>query len=239
MQAVILAAGKGTRLAPLTDELPKPLIKVHGKSILERLLESLPDEIDEVIIDIGYKGEMIRNAIGESFNKKKIIYAEQGNVNGTYGALLSARPYITSPKFLVMGADDIQDKEALQSIVKEDLAFGVHHKMLPQKEYLIVDVHNGIVRGMRRPTDSEFENPQPMATGIYVLNNTIWECPPMESKDGEYGIPQTMRPLLLEQNFTAIEMPQWIQINSHEDLAYAETLVANMALPRQYSINMS
>lgn len=231
MQAIILAAGKGTRLAPLTEELPKPLIAVCGEPILKRLLNSLPETITEVIIVIGYKGDAIRNAIGTSFAGKTITYVEQGEMHGTYGALLSAKPHITSTTFLVMGADDIQDRKALEEIINEELAFGVHHKILPQREYLIVDIHDGIVRGMRRPTEVEFESPQPMATGIYVFNQNIWNYEPAEYKDGEYGIPQTMRPMLLDSDFKAVEMPQWIQINTHEDLAYAEKELTNIASP--------
>lgn len=233
MQAVILAAGKGTRLAPLTEQLPKPLIPVCGTPILIRLLTSLPEEITEIIIVVGHKGDIIRSTIGVLYGNKNITYVEQGAMHGTYGALLSAKPFITSPHFLVMGADDIQDREALKKMTQQDLAFGVHNKILPQKEYLIVDIHEDIVRGMRRPTEIEFEQPQPMATGIYLFDQTIWNYEPSEYKDGEYGIPQTIRPMLLDHDFKAIEMPEWVQINSHEDLAYAEQVLTNNALPLQ------
>jgi NDP-sugar pyrophosphorylase family protein len=226
MQAVILAAGRGVRLLPLTQNLPKPLVVVCGTTILERILTSLPEAITEVINVIDYKGEMIKEKIGTTYNNKKVIYVPQGEMHATYGALVSAKPYITSEKFLVMGADDIQDTSALEAMVKKDLAFGVHHKILPQKEYLIIDIVDGIVRGMRRPTDVEFEQPQPMATGIYVFDKRIWNYPPIAYKDNEYGIPQTIRPMLLEENMYAVEMPGWMQINSHEELAYAEKTLA-------------
>lgn len=233
MQAVILAAGKGTRLAPLTESTPKPLIPVCEKPILERLLEALPLEVDEAIIVLGYKGDAIRTIFGSTFNRIKITYVTQGDMHGTYGALLSAKEAITSPTFLVMGADDIQDKEGLEKMVGEKLAFGIHHKVLPQREYLIVDVHDGVVRGMRRPTEVEFESPQPMATGIYIFDARIWDYTPAEYKEGEYGIPQTIRPMLLDVDFRAVEMPRWIQINTHEDLAYAEKELTNIAFPLQ------
>ena len=64
MQAVILAAGEGVRLRPLTLERPKPLIKVDGKTLLEHNLDQLVGVIDEVILVIGYKGNMIKEYIG-------------------------------------------------------------------------------------------------------------------------------------------------------------------------------
>ena len=56
MQAVILAAGEGKRMRPLTLERPKPLIEVAGRPILEHIIDALPREVDEIILVVGYKG---------------------------------------------------------------------------------------------------------------------------------------------------------------------------------------
>jgi len=61
MQAIILAAGRGTRMGELTNDLPKPLLKISGRPILEYTLANLPREIDEVILVIGYHGHKIKN----------------------------------------------------------------------------------------------------------------------------------------------------------------------------------
>ena len=67
MQAVILAAGVGKRLKPLTDDLPKPMVRVNGRPILEYTLSILPKEIDEVILIVGYLKEKIIEYFGDSF----------------------------------------------------------------------------------------------------------------------------------------------------------------------------
>ena len=72
MQAVILAAGKSTRTYPLTLTRPKPLLKVANKTIIEHNLEQLSGLVDEVIIVVGYKSEMIKDFLNDKFGKIKI-----------------------------------------------------------------------------------------------------------------------------------------------------------------------
>ncbi|KKQ79283.1 MAG: hypothetical protein UT03_C0063G0001, partial [Candidatus Moranbacteria bacterium GW2011_GWD2_38_7] len=65
MQIVILAAGRGTRMKDLTDNVPKPMLQINGKPILAYKLEALPEEIDEVIFVVGYFGNQIQQYFGE------------------------------------------------------------------------------------------------------------------------------------------------------------------------------
>jgi NDP-sugar pyrophosphorylase family protein len=73
MQCVILAAGKGTRLRPLTDNLPKPLVKVAGKTLLDHIVSSLPSAVDELIIVTGYLEEQIKAHCGTEFYGRKVM----------------------------------------------------------------------------------------------------------------------------------------------------------------------
>ena len=70
----------------------------------------------------------------------------------------------------------------------------------------------------------EFENPQPLATGTYILDERLWDYSPVEVAGGEYGLPQTIVPMLQDYKFQAVEMPYWVQINSHDELAEAEQM---------------
>lgn len=225
MKAVILAAGKGRRLSPLTDKKPKPLIEVLGIPILERLLQSLPPEIDDVYIVVDYLKEQIEQYFKEDYKGIKITYVEQGEMTGTYGALYSAKDSLQSGKFLVMGSDDLFNQKELSNLISHPLAFGVHKKFLPGKEWLIIEPFEGHVKSMRRPSDDEFKEQQFMATGVYVLDETFWKYEPYKLSNGEYGLPQSMRPMLLEKDFALVEMKEWLQINTHEELAYAESYI--------------
>src|SRR3989344_4411739 len=109
MQAVILAAGLGTRMGNLTKNTPKPLLLTGGKTILERNLEALPDEIGEVVLVVGYLGGQIREKIGQSFAGKKITYVEQKELKGTGHALMQCKDALHG-SFLVFYVDDLHDR---------------------------------------------------------------------------------------------------------------------------------
>lgn len=220
MQAIILAAGKGSRLAPLTDTIPKGLIEVAGMPILKRLMRNLPDQITEIIFVIDYLGDKIKDYFTEEYDGKKIIYVEQGNMTGTYGALFSAKKYIKSGSFLVLSSDDICSKEELTRATQNKLAFGIHKRIMPGKEWLVVDCSNNLVKGLRKPNEEEFQLPQNMATGVYVLDERFWKYKPFQLLNGEYGLPQTMRDMFEEEEVSCAQMPDWMQINTHEQLAY-------------------
>ena len=80
MQAIILAAGRGTRMGELTKETPKPMLKIKNKPILEYKLNALPEEITEVIFVIGYLGDAIKNYFGDFYNGRKIRYVIQKKI---------------------------------------------------------------------------------------------------------------------------------------------------------------
>ncbi|MDZ7373622.1 MAG: sugar phosphate nucleotidyltransferase [candidate division KSB1 bacterium] len=106
MQAVILCAGKSTRTYPLTLSRPKPLLPLVNMTLLEWNLTELSDVVDEVILVVGYRQEMIREKIGETFGPLRVRYCEQREQLGTGHAVLQARDLLRGP-FLVLNGDDV------------------------------------------------------------------------------------------------------------------------------------
>src|SRR3989338_817021 len=121
MQAVILAAGRGVRMSDLTNDLPKSLIRLGGRPILEYTLTNLPQKISELIFVIGYKGELIKSHFGERYQDKKIRYIVQENLNGTAGALHCAKEFLED-EFLVLNGDDLYSRLDLEKITANGLA---------------------------------------------------------------------------------------------------------------------
>ena len=107
MKAFILAAGKGERLKPLTNDCPKPLILIKGKPLLEwNLIKLRSAGINEVVINLHYLGEEIIKYFGngKSFDMK-IVYSEESELLGTGGALIHAKKYLDNSPFLLMSGD--------------------------------------------------------------------------------------------------------------------------------------
>src|SRR3989344_4229672 len=112
MKTIILAAGEGVRMKPLTNNTPKPMLKVSGKPILEHILNDLPEKVDEIILVVGYLKEQIINYFGDRFGRFKMNYVIQNGKLGTYHALELCKNLINEKeKFLLLYADDLHGSE--------------------------------------------------------------------------------------------------------------------------------
>lgn len=106
MKAMILAAGLGQRMRPLTDHLPKPLLKVGNKSLLDYHLEKIQAAgITEVIINLSYLGHKIREALDNRYPQLKIQFSEEPEPLETGGALLHASQLLGDDIFLLVNGD--------------------------------------------------------------------------------------------------------------------------------------
>ncbi len=136
MIAMILAAGRGERLKPLTDSIPKALVDVRGQSLLERHLERMRDAgIKDVVINLGWLGEKIveRVGTGSGFGMNISYSDETGNVLETGGGIHKALPLLGDEPFLVVNADIFTDMP-MPGIVLQDDAMA-HLVLVPKPDY--------------------------------------------------------------------------------------------------------
>lgn len=111
MKAMILAAGFGRRLLPLTEHLPKPLIEIHGKPVIVRLIEQLAAQgFTELVINVSYLAEKIQAALGDGhqFNVH-IEYSVEDEALETGGGITKALPLLGDEPFLVVNSDIVTD----------------------------------------------------------------------------------------------------------------------------------
>jgi dTDP-glucose pyrophosphorylase len=120
MKAVILAAGKGTRMKELTNELPKPMLRVHGKPILEHILEGLLGAgIRELFIVTGYRAEIIENYFGDGARwGARIAFGRQIVQDGTGRAPQLAREFIGSDEFLLTYGDILVKPKTYEQMLR-------------------------------------------------------------------------------------------------------------------------
>ncbi len=148
--AMILAAGRGKRLRPLTDGVPKALIEVRGRSLLERHLDRLRDAgIKDVVINLGWLGEKIVERVGSgSRYGLNIVYSPEGdNILETGGGIFRALPMLGQDSFLVANADMYTD----MSVPNIDLPAAElgHLVLVPTPDYREkgdFDLQDGLVR---------------------------------------------------------------------------------------------
>jgi NDP-sugar pyrophosphorylase family protein len=106
MQAVILAGGFGTRLRPLTYTRPKPLLPILNKPMIARFIETIPDEVTQIIIPVNYMKNMMKEFFEKNDFGKEIIIVDEKKPLGTGGAVKNVERYIDD-SFLVLNADAI------------------------------------------------------------------------------------------------------------------------------------
>jgi N-acetyl-alpha-D-muramate 1-phosphate uridylyltransferase len=109
--AMILAAGRGERMRPLTDTTPKPLLSVRGKTLIERHVEALAQAgIASIVINLAWLGEKIRAHLGDGSRfGVRIAYSEEGKALETAGGIIQALPLLGQGPFLVVNGDVLTD----------------------------------------------------------------------------------------------------------------------------------
>ena len=127
MKAFILAAGKGERLKPLTNDTPKPLISIKGKPLLEwNLLKLRSAGITDVVINLHYLGEEIINYFGDGRNfDLNIKYSKEQNLLDTGGALIQGKFFLDDSPFILLSGD-LWTNYPFSRLVSKDLKSKAH-----------------------------------------------------------------------------------------------------------------
>mgnify|MGYP001559570311 CR=1 FL=1 len=226
MKAVILAAGEGLRMRPLTLEKPKPMLKVAGKPLLAHIWESLPSAIDEVILVVGYKADAIRQYFGSEYLGKKITYIFQNEKTGTGRALQLCRSALNNERFLLLYADDLHHRESIGKCLAHERALLVAHRDDPRKfGVVITDVKNRIIDIEEKP---EHPRSNQVVVGVYVLDSHIFDYEPARSASGEYFLTDMLGQMLREHDVFVVETKFWHPIGYPEDLKTAEEILKRL-----------
>ena len=146
MKAMILAAGQGMRMRPLTERIPKALIEVNGVCLIEHHLMRIRDAgITDVVINLGHLGTMIKDKLKDGGNYGvRIVYSDEGtNILETAGGIINALPLLGDDLFFVINADVYTDYKihpiALQAPIKAHLVMVDNPSHNPDGDFGITD----------------------------------------------------------------------------------------------------
>ncbi|MBW9220280.1 NTP transferase domain-containing protein [Methanothermococcus sp. SCGC AD-155-N22] len=214
MDAVILCAGKGTRLLPLTENRPKPMLPVGGKPILEYIINKVENLVDNIYLVVKYKKDMI---IDYFRDHSKITFVEQGAIDGTGYALLSARNYL-GDEFLVINGDIIFEDD-LSGILSYENAMGLVEVENPENfGVVLLDREGNVVEIEEKP-----KNPKSnlINGGVYKFQSDVLDIlEDLEpSERGEVELTDAIKELIRERRIKGVKLKgYWNDIGRPWDL---------------------
>lgn len=232
MQIVVPAAGRGSRLEPLTDERPKPLVEVAGRPLLEHVLETgLQVDPTEFVVVIGYRGEQVVEAFGDEYAGVPVRYVYQRERRGLGDAVARTEPYVNG-HFLVLNGDNVLDVD-LDRVVGavRDGAEGAilvdHVPMEAARQTGVVQVAEGQVTGI----EEKPEQPDSglVTTGVWALQDLVFSALELvaPSERGEVELSDAVDLLCRAgRSVRSVELEgNRVNVNTVEDLERAARLV--------------
>ena len=226
MYGVVLAAGRGTRMRPLTDRRPKPLLPVGDRSLLERVFDTAIDVVDEFVVVTGYRGDAIRETIGESYRGYPVHYVEQAEALGTAHAVAQVEP-VVDDDFLVLNGDVVVDASLPRALADaEGTAVAATNVADPRAYGVLSTSDDGSLAGIVEKPD---DPPTTLANvGCYAFGPAVFEYIDRtpESERGEYEITTTIE-LLLDDGHQIDVAPYegtWLDVGRPWELLEANEL---------------
>jgi NDP-sugar pyrophosphorylase family protein len=214
MDAILLAAGLGTRLRPHTLATPKPLLMVGNRPILDWTLGALPAVVDRVIVVVHYLAEQIEDYLGEQEWFPEWVTVEQGEPRGTGDALRRCQAHVQSDRFLVLNGDDLFGAADLADLASRPAGVLVAEVQEPRKfgiAYLKPD--GALERLVEKP---DLPPPQLANTGAYLFPRSVFDLDISLSPRGEYEITDYVSQLAARQPFHVVRAKFWFPIGTAE-----------------------
>jgi len=219
MECVVLAAGEGTRMRPLTTKRPKVMLPLANRPMMEHLILAARDAgICDFIFVVGYGEREIRRHFRDGSPWEiHIEYASQRHQHGTADAVRSARDFITGP-FLVMNGDMILKTGDIADLCRQPApCMGISMTDHPM-DYGVVMVENGFI------TSLEEKSKQPKSklinAGAYLFSPEIFDCVDrvQPSARGELELTDALTGLITEKKLTAHHMSYWMDVGYPWDM---------------------
>ena len=218
MKAIIMAAGKGTRMLPLTEDIPKVLVEVNGKPFLYYVIKNLEKAgFSDIRIIVGYKKEKIKEFLKEYNLKGELM--DQKEQLGTGHAVMQLEGVVISENFVLLGGDNLWDVDSLKDIAKDDdlnYICGIEVEDTSKYGVLVVE-GDKLVRVAEKSKESLGNL---INTGLYKFTPEIFEALKIieKSERGEFELTAAVSILAKEGKVKVIKAKWWKDLGCVDDI---------------------
>ncbi|WP_436900416.1 bifunctional sugar-1-phosphate nucleotidylyltransferase/acetyltransferase [Halovenus halobia] len=218
MQAVLLAAGQGTRLRPLTDSLPKPMVPVADRPLVAHAADAAVEGgVSELIIVVGYEREELTAYFGESYRDVPVTFVTQSEQRGTADAVRAAAPELDGP-FVVINGDNLYD-DSIAALFEEGPAVAAMPVDDPTNYGVLSTDGSTVTDIVEKPADP----PSNLANaGAYQFPAAAQEYLDVsESERGEYELTDVLARVIDEFDVRVVELDRWLDVGRPWELLEA------------------
>jgi UDP-N-acetylglucosamine diphosphorylase/glucosamine-1-phosphate N-acetyltransferase len=220
MQAVILAAGEGTRMRPLTETVPKPMLPVADRPLCAHTADAaVAAGASELVFVVGYEADAVREHFGDAYRGVPVTYAVQSEQLGTAHAVGAATDHLDGD-FAVLNGDDIYDEAAIEALFEATPAVGAYTVDDPRPYGVFSLDGDRIVDVTEKPNDPPSNRVNVGAYG-FPAEATDWFDDVEMSERGEYEITDVVERLLAERDVRAVPVERWLGVGRPWELLAA------------------
>ena len=220
MDAIILAAGLGTRLRPYTLETPKPLLPIRGRPILDWILGALPPAVNRVVVIRHFLAGQIEQYLQSQTHVRNWATVHQAQPRGTGDAFRSCRDHISADRFLVLNGDDLYGAADLRALTEKPMGMLVHPVDEPRKFGIVFVRPDGTLERLVEKPD--LDGRQMANIGAYLFLRSAFDIDLPLSPRGEYEITDAVATLAAGGSFFAVPARAWLPIGTVEAWRAAE-----------------
>jgi bifunctional UDP-N-acetylglucosamine pyrophosphorylase/glucosamine-1-phosphate N-acetyltransferase len=220
MQTVILAAGEGTRMRPLTETVPKPMLPVADRPLCAHTADAaVAAGAAELVFVVGYEADAVREYFGNVYRDVPVSYAVQSEQLGTAHAVEQALPHLDGD-FVVLNGDDLYDRAAVEALFESTPAVGAYTVDDPRPYGVFSLEGDRVVDVVEKPDDPPSDRVNVGAYG-FPAEAADWFDDVEMSERGEYEITDVVDRLLAERAVSAVPVERWLGVGRPWELLAA------------------
>jgi bifunctional UDP-N-acetylglucosamine pyrophosphorylase/glucosamine-1-phosphate N-acetyltransferase len=222
MDAIILAAGRGTRLQPHTDTKPKPLLTVQGRPILDWIIGALPP-VDRLVVVVNYLSEQVEEYLRSQQHARNWTTVKQAVPRGTGDALMSCKEAMHGcERVMVLNGDDLIGRSDLERLAATTMGILARPVDAPESYGILFRNPDGTLEKIvEKPRG--LPAPQLANIGGYMFPGEVFQLTLPLSPRNEYEITDAVSQLAARGGFQVVEATYWLPIGTVEQWQAAQT----------------